>query len=279
MLNFDDVKTVGIFGDWHSNSDFAVSILEKIKENGENVIIPDVFVHLGDFNFFPYNQGQKFLSTVNKELSDLDREMFVIDGNHEDFDFINSFKNSVKYEGFKDVPDAINANGFESKKRDHIFYIPRGLGWTWGGKKFVGVGGAHSIDYSWRTLGIDFFLEEDVTEQDVDKALENGSADYIFTHESVVNVPSPFNIYDQRTIIATNTNKYYLRNIISELDPKATFHGHHHKFYIDKFHNKVHSVGLGRDDFAFSENYVVLDVKNDEILFQFEKFGEVLKVG
>lgn len=265
MLDFKSVKTVGIFGDWHSNTPYATKLLRRIRANKGKSIIPDVFVHLGDFNFYPDSQGQRFLDSINEELGLLDRDMFVIDGNHEDFDYINSFEESDVYSGFKKV-------------RDHIFYIPRGTGWTWGDKKFVGVGGAHSIDYNWRTLGIDFFLEEDITDLDVDKAVSNGKVDYLFTHESVVNTPSPFKINDQRTIMSTMSNKNHLRNIVEILQPKAMFHGHHHIFYIDKFQNSILSIGLNKDSSLFSENCVVLDIVNDKILFQFDKFGEIITI-
>lgn len=257
---FDNVFEVGVFGDWHSNTRYARKILSRMIHN-PMYKLPDVFVHLGDFNFFPDDQGQRFLNTINEILIEADREMFVIDGNHEDFNYIATFEDTDY--GFKKV-------------RSNLFYIPRGTGWIWGGKKFVGLGGANSIDYKYRTLGYNWFLEEDITQKDVEKAISFGNADYVFTHEAAVDVPVSFNIYDPRIIASTENNKRFVRDTVRALNPKYAFHGHHHKFYIDQLpFSEIVSIGLNKDASSFGENYVVIDLLNDRVLGQFEKIGKI----
>lgn len=258
MLDFQKVNTVGIFGDWHSNTDYALKLLNRIDKKTE---VPDVFMHLGDFNFFPDNRGQKFLNVINSQLDILGRELFVLDGNHEDFDYIKTFKNSDKYPGFKEV-------------REHIFYIPRGLGWTWGGKKFVAVGGAWSVDYAYRKLGESWFLEENITDSDVENALKNKKADYFFSHDSIVSLP--YDAYfggarDFRTEAANYDNREKLQKIVSALKPKYAFHGHHHVFNVENFRNQTVSVGVNKDNSPFGENYVILNIKKDKVFLQFNK--------
>lgn len=251
------ITRVGVFGDWHSNLHYVRRLLNRIIRSGGE--IPDVFIHLGDFNFFPDLHGQRFLDGVNKLLEELDRDLYAIEGNHEDFNYINEFP--------------LNEDGF-GVVRSRIFYIPRGKSWVWGGKRLLGLGGAHSIDYALRTEGVDWFPEEDITDEDVSRALENPPIDYIFTHESPVSVPSPFQIDDIRTIVATQENREAIRTVVKELSPKVLFHGHHHRLHIDKFRDTL-SVGLDKDGAPFSSNYVLLDLVSGEVWFQFDKKGRV----
>lgn len=248
------MNRVGIFGDWHSDTAYATRLLNRI--GNIEVETPDVFVHLGDFNFFDDAQGGRFLNTINESLKKLDKDMYVIDGNHEDFKYISTFP--VNEEGFGEVCS-------------NIFYIPRGHGWSWGGKKFVGVGGAHSVDYEYRTLNRDWFLEENITDEDVENALLNGSVDYLFTHDTPTNIPLPFNSNSAYTNSVISENKRKLIEITENLTPHRIFHGHHHRFYPDKFRKTTEVLGLDMNGKMFGDNYVVLNVLTGDLEYQFHR--------
>lgn len=243
-----NIKTVGIFGDWHSNINFAIKTLNRLRKRD---LLPDVYVHLGDFNFFPDKSGQRFLKTINNILIEQNRIMFVIDGNHEDFDYLYSIP--VSDDGFRWV-------------RSNIAHVPRGTRWTWNNKNFLGFGGAFSVDKRFRKEGFDWFSQEIISQKDIDKALNsNERVDIIFSHEAPILPINPKN--SNLPWVLTDEEEYFsnkCRDAVAEItiktSPRLLLHGHHHFFYQNDFHG-THIIGLDKDNApSLRHNYFELNL-------------------
>lgn len=148
---------VHIMGDVHG-------AYQKLLEMFKHVSPNDTIICVGDFGI--YHKYLKHLKKLFKKGYPC--KVLVIDGNHEDFRIINGWS--------KDELTEFHTN---------FFYVPRGYVTVIEGKLFAFLGGAESIDFKLRTLGKDFFAEERIQQEDVDKLIKNVNGrkvDYLITH-------------------------------------------------------------------------------------------------
>lgn len=239
----DSIKKVVTFGDWHANYRWAVPALKRFASPEKK---PDVYLHVGDFGVWTW--AGIFLSMVNSQLDEQNVELWIVDGNHEDFNLLKTFPYDDR--GLQVI-------------RSHIFRIPRGHAWEWSGKKFVGLGGAFSVDRSKRTPEISWFLEETITDQDFQKTVDNKTADILISHDAPW-LPSLFLSEGSaqpklkltpEEIYYSEMGRDYIAKVLNELQPKLHLHGHHHIAYTkDYFGTQV--IGLDCDKRSFDENAV-----------------------
>lgn len=228
----DQIESVCVFGDWHGNPTFAQHALAEIRAEK-----PDAYLHVGDFGIWPaesdLDDPTSFLSIIEAELADQQRELWFIDGNHEHFDLLETFPYDDR--GLQEISP-------------HVFHIPRGHSWTWGDKSFVGLGGAPSIDKMSRHEYISWFSQEEITQDDVNDALIVESADVLITHDAppeyrpamqAIRFPPEIEQANERS--ARN-----IRTVIEALKPSVLVHGHYHEPHVTE-HAGVTSVGLGAD--------------------------------
>lgn len=130
-----------LIGDVHGYFNAIKTIQNKFPDPNT------IFIQLGDFGYWPEYAGK-----WERERSG--RPLYFIDGNHE------YLPDLVKIDKVKEVwPD--------------LFYIPRGTVLTLEGKRIAFMGGAASIDKARRTPGMDWFAEELINRNDVDKLIWN----------------------------------------------------------------------------------------------------------
>lgn len=227
MKNFD-VEQIAIFGDWHGDLTFAVHALAAAHE----LRTPELYFHVGDFGFWPAAHEESsfnnYLSGIETLLAAQNKILLWIDGNHEDHSWLSTFP--LDEDGLRPISE-------------HIYHLPRGAAVTAGGKKIVGFGGAYSIDRKFRTKGYSWFEEEVITHSDLERALANGVADIVLSHEAPMIAPGrttgSFDIdqltADQRALVA---------QAFVELQAKLLVHGHHHRAYIGAYAGET-VVGLG----------------------------------
>lgn len=140
-----------LIGDIHGFFTYLEAIVNRIHEFAPDSMI----VQVGDFGYYP-----KLKSTWHK----LKMPVHFIDGNHE-------YHPALK--GIDKITEVW----------DGAFFIPRGTLLKLGEKEVLFCGGANSVDYKFRTLGEDYFLEEELSDNEVTKILEKVShADLIVTH-------------------------------------------------------------------------------------------------
>ena len=139
--------------------------LDKASDN-------DLLIILGDV-------GLNFIDTAeNKKFTDwflsIDKNIAFIEGNHENFDYLNKFP-TEKWQG-----------GTVNRLTDKIVRLIRGNIYTIDGIKFFAFGGCKSSE-KWKEQGLWHFGEEP-TQQECDFAKENlekhgNKVDYVLTHK------------------------------------------------------------------------------------------------
>lgn len=138
---------------------------------------PKIILQCGDFGYWPKWNDTTTIMVENdfseKKLKPFDQyglknencSIFWCDGNHEDHESLAQIVTNNKLE--------IQPN---------IFYQPRGSTITLpDGRRVLFIGGAQSVDKMYRTPGIDWFSDEAIKLQDLDK-LPDTHIDIIISH-------------------------------------------------------------------------------------------------
>lgn len=228
---------IAIFGDWHANTEFALSMIEKNKE-------ADTFLHVGDFGVWADSiyDDYGFVNQLNNELRKLNKELWFIDGNHEDFSILESLRKNTRGLGIL---------------ASNILHIPRGHTWSWDNIRFIGVGGAVSVDRNYRTLGYDYFKEEMITKDDLDKTLNAETVDIMISHDAPI-LPVTPKFFSESINRDADENIKKISEITAKLEPKLLVHGHYHHPYYRRFLN-TDVVGLDCDQGTFEDNVLIID--------------------
>ncbi len=156
-----------ITGDTHGNIDFF-----KVKQYFENKYVTDeeYLIILGDAGIV-WSETECYI----RDYSYLRLNVLFIDGNHENFELLNKFP-IVDYNGAKC-----------HRLDDSVYHILRGEIINLNGLSFLCMGGATSIDKFYREEGISWWKEENISDLDIQNALDNlkkydYKIDYVLTH-------------------------------------------------------------------------------------------------
>lgn len=139
----------------------------------------DYLIILGDFGFI-WNGSEEEKMHLS-ELEALPYTLLILDGNHENFDLLE------KYEKQK------WCGGTVQYLTENVIHLCRGQVYEILGKKFFVIGGATSIDKSWRLdkelkTGCKFWWpQENISSDDIETGFANlaahdNSVDYVLTH-------------------------------------------------------------------------------------------------
>ena len=235
---------IGIMGDVHGSVQATAYGLKLFKAQGI-----DTVVQVGDFGFWPGEYGQKFLNAVSEHLTDNDQNLIVVPGNHEDY---NQLKHLSSDE-----------DGFHMS-RTRIKVAPRGHRWSQDGVSFVALGGAPSVDRSYRvaqqrrTSHPLWWIDEAITDEDVQTTVSGGYADVMFAHDAPFGVeqierfiaPNPHGFAKQDLMYALE-GRERMRTAVEGVSPKIFCHGHYHHVIKDTLtlenSNEVQIRGLNAD--------------------------------
>jgi predicted phosphodiesterase len=231
-----------IVGDSHCNEYYIKRIIKEANAHSCNCII-----QLGDFGYWPYTTyGIKFLQTIKDNLN---IPMYFINGNH-------------------DQLDALPLNADEPYQiQENLYYLPNSYKWEWEGVSFMSLGGAYSIDRNMGQLDHDWFLEEEITEEQVIKACNHKSVDILLTHDapSCISINTIKGIINGKDILEAQPNRQKLTEVVYTLNPRYLFHGHWHNYYETDitlyeapYNCKV--VGLNHDC-KYSNSFKVIDLE------------------
>ena len=162
---------VGVLGDTHGNLSFTLEALATFKTLGVSCVI-----QLGDFGFvWPESKSGRNLDRLSKFLGERQMCFYFLDGNHEAFDRLHRYP--------------LAADGTRVVRGD-IRQLPRGYRTTLGDGRSVAVlGGAGSVDRSYREPGRSYWTEEGITETDLTD-LGTVHADVFFSHEAPAQLPA-----------------------------------------------------------------------------------------
>lgn len=220
-----------ITGDTHGTIDFDKLC---IYFSNRYVSRKDYLIILGDAGIV---WDSHYKETVNLYES-LGLTVYFIDGNHENFDLLNSF------------PIIYSNNAKMHRISDYIFHILRGEVLLLNGLSFLCVGGAESIDKAYRKRGVSWWSQERITEEDISNALSNTSSfmnkvDYVLTHCITSKICA--NIFGFVNDESTNQ----LNRLSAYIETKHWYFGHYH---FDEQLNDVYR--------CFYRNILQIDKKN-----------------
>lgn len=229
-----------VAGDTHGNSNHTDWVIQKAMDLGIRQIL-----QVGDFGFWTHrHRGVRFLDRISRKLLEAQCTMTVVRGNHDNTALI-----------LQDHGHDVDANGLVNV-RAGLKLAPDGLVWEWGGKGFISLGGAYSLDKENRLYhekltgehGEHWFPDEEMTDEDMEKHIASaGQVDVIVAHDrpacarlDLAYIPDPGLVPNPRR----------LDKAIQRLRPVLYVHGHLHIRYEDKVKHDdgvCRVVGLSSD--------------------------------
>ena len=227
------MSKIFVTGDTHGEIDIKKLSSENFQI-GDSLTKNDYVVILGDFALPFSNEENKEERYWLDWLSNRKWTTLVVDGNHENFDRLNS--NTIIQMFGNDV-------GVIAKD---IFHLKRGKVYDIAGEKIFVMGGASSIDKSRRIQGVSWWPEEVPSYKEFNDAFSeldkfNWNVDYVFSHTSPLSV-----LKSMFTEIYNDPTSHGLDTIAENLFFKEWFFGHFHeeKRYIrlDKFRGTFHCL-------------------------------------
>lgn len=220
-----------IQGDSHGRNP---DILPKIAIAGENKI--QHLLVAGDFGLWTHEAvGHEFLDAVNANAEANNLTVYVVGGNHENWDHWNWF-----------VENMPTSKGFAMVRR-RVLLAPKAHRWTWAGKQFIGAGGAVSIDKDWRRAAeqgraLDsyghrtrahgdrtlWWPDEELKDSDVATIATWGKCDYLITHDCSNYTPWKSRL---KPDMDSQIHRQRIDEVLKTTQPKMHFHGHMHENY------------------------------------------------
>lgn len=248
------MSKIGLLGDVHGDAPWTVYALQRLSQLGVTEVI-----QLGDFGFGLAEP--RFIRSVEAALKTYRIHMIIVAGNHDDWDFLNNL--SFGEGGFQPITD-------------NIVVAPRALRWKMGGRSFVALGGAPSVDRTYRQrLERDraprrfWWPGEQMTEADVDNTIAGGHADIMVAHDAphvhdidrrIAGNPHGF---DQRDIDYAEVGRKLMDRAVAGVKPEIFLHGHYHMVVDDKLvwddHKVTKIVGLDMNQSDYSFGYLETD--------------------
>jgi len=225
-LAFPASGRVLVVGDVHGSEPHLRRLVERAAEQGLSTI-----VQLGDtFGTHP-ERSSRVLDAVSGASGEHGVTFPWLDGNHD------------RHVGFLDRLPTHPGSGLHPC-RPHVWHMPRGASWEWEGCRWTAVGGAVSVDAAVRTLGEDWWTQEEMTDADVDRVIaEVGSTDVLLTHDrpawvepALGQTPGawwrdmPFR-WSESDFRRTKAHQRRLDRLVTGLQPRLHLHGHLHRRY------------------------------------------------
>lgn len=237
MRKNENVKEVLLVGDTHGNFEWISQAVIPVAKAAKVQKI----LQLGDFGFWPHTaKGRTFLVKLNDLLEEADLDLWWVDGNHENHDWLNA--------------QVHDADGFWQSGR--ITHASRGARWEWSGKKFVACGGAYSIDKSYRDPGFSWWPGETITREDVNRCIDGDHADIVVSHdapsEATEAIPSWASLGRQKDLFPeSKANRARLSSVVYRVNASLVLHGHYHYRYSQEVlirgRNSCRVEGFGCD--------------------------------
>ncbi len=197
---------------------------EAIQKCNRFVEPTDVILHVGDFGF-----SKRTVMEWNNIYPSVKCPVHAIGGNHEDYDVVDGWS--------KTEPTEV-ATG--------LYYIPRGYVTEMQGVRVGFLGGAESVDKSYRTTKghfRDWWEQERIQEEDVERLIANVGAeplDVLITH-----CPPPTTVLQNFPMLDTQSwglpsnwvdiSSKRVADAIRATNPRTVFSGHMHKSVLHQY--------------------------------------------
>lgn len=203
---------VYITGDTHGDlSIFKNPKLRKLTDD-------DVLIVCGDFGFLWNNNEEE-----KKAIEYLSKKKYTIcfvDGAHENFDILNSYR-PYRFKG-----------GNAHKITQNIFHLMRGEIFTFNGKTFFCMGGGESDDIEMREEGISWWKDEMPNAEEMKNGADNLKSadfkvDYVITHEAPALAKDFIRLHSNTSMKQTPLNTY-LQELMKNVEYDHWFFGSLH---------------------------------------------------
>lgn len=204
-------------GDTHATFDLP-KVTKYFYEHRGEFSEDDYLIILGDVQVCGFDRESE--KETRETLCNLPVTVLFIDGNHENFDKLNSY------------PMTIWNGGKVHIIEKNIKHLMRGQVFDIDGTTFFTFGGAASIDRNIRSEGIDWFKEEIPNEEEYAEGLANlkkhgKRVDYILSHTAPYEVAACMG-YGEKTDSEIELRKY-LQSIADSVDFTSWYFGHFHE--------------------------------------------------
>lgn len=221
---------IAIAGDWHATSWWARDCINSLPEDVR------LLVHLGDFGLMGPTRDS-YISTVSEVAARKGVDLWVIPGNHEDYDWLDA--QLVDEEGVATIAE-------------NILILPRGYRFVIERVVFCTVGGAVSHDQAQRVTGQSWWPQEEISEAQVAAVCADGRADILLTHDAPTKAAPPNRSHDDLVQYAgvevaskVLDHASRIQTICDALSPRRLLHGHFHARYTNEF------TGRDRSDASY----------------------------
>ena len=257
MTQLDDLNPdcVLVFGDVHG----VAAQVNRASMEADRFDIK-VLVQVGDFGIWGGSAGYNFIQQVHLTLETRDQILLFVDGNHENFDLLYEYP--LNEEGVREITS-------------RIWHLPRGHRWTWHGRRFGALGGAHSVDRQSRTPDVSWWDEEWVSDAELEAYANGGPVDVLFMHDSPGGAPNwvvddPHNPgihwFPAEELEQSRIHRERLAKVVNPTSPALIVHGHYHMRMEGVYHPEgadrpCKVIGLDEGGTRFQGDFIeVLDV-------------------
>jgi hypothetical protein len=236
-------------GDTHGDIITLEDLFSKAAKLGAKAII-----QCGDFGFgwrWTLNDECLFSTEASLLAQQYDVDFYWLDGNHENYDALYA------------IP--LDENGLRPIA-PRVTHLPRGSTLTLGNTKFRAFGGAYSTDIDHRVPHKSWWEQETITEADLAKSIEAGSADVFLSHDAPDGVAWTAGLrrklveWGPRHAEKSLINQQYVRQALLASGAKKAFHGHLHQSYECLLDGDSDIVVRGLDRDGTINNDFVLEV-------------------
>jgi hypothetical protein len=164
---------IGLVGDLEGDREWAVSRLRLLGERGD----VEVACQLGDLRFGMGPHAEEYLAAVESVCAELGLRLLCINGNHENWARLDRLWAEAGHQHVDGRLKPIEVS-------EHVTLLPRGHRWEMGGRSFVALGGAPSVNRHLLTEGVDWWPSEVICEEHVEATIADGHAEVMLTHDS-----------------------------------------------------------------------------------------------
>jgi hypothetical protein len=218
---------VGLIGDLEGEPAAAADCLRLLGERGD----VDVACQLGDFRFGYGPDPEGYLATIESLCAEYGIELLCITGNHENWARLDALWAEPRWQREDGTLRPIEVAG-------HIRMLPRGYRWEMGGRSFVALGSAPSVNRALLTEGVDWWPTEVLREEHVQATIAGGHAEVMLTHDSPgapyctgpvadIMTGNPLNWPDHVLAYAEEGIEMVTRAVLG-VKPRLLVHGHFH---------------------------------------------------
>ena len=223
---------VAVCGDVHGNAGWL-----RMLAKAFTALAPDVttLLQLGDWWMKPKDVDDAFAGSSIERI-------YVTLGNHEPWDQVTPLLDAY--------PTAA------VRVSDLTWLLPRPGRLRIGDRAVLSLGGASSVDKSWRVRGVSWWPDEEITDEHVAAAIASGPADLMLTHEGPARTP----VRAVREVLRTNpmgfpddaladsaASRARVTEVWDAARPELLMHGHMHVAGGDATEDGRRVASLGRE--------------------------------